>query len=157
MRSSIFYSHESGSINTNLFGAYARRREIIALEHLHLEISRVRSKSIEFHCKDPCRVVPVQPVQPPLTSPHPSLSTTVKAVIAHDCRQQRRNMAILLLESLDALFNRTSLPPRRPAQRSHQSYHPQPLRSSTFCYDSLLRLSLSYLYQTVARATSLNC
>ena len=71
------------------------------------EINRVRSKCIELHCTGPYRIVPIQPVQPPPTTPHLSLSTTVKTAIAPDRRHKTKhgNPSFCLL-SLDALFKR---------------------------------------------------
>ena len=76
-------------------GAHAQRREIIARdvctwnesESMYIELvsglvsghgslpktSRVRSESIQQHYKDPCRVVPVRPVQPPPKTPSKNL------------------------------------------------------------------------------------
>ena len=56
---------------------------------------------------DPCTVVPIQPVQPPPTTPHLSLSMTVKIAIVPDRRHKTKhgNPSFCLL-SLDALFKR---------------------------------------------------
>ena len=108
MRSSISCSHESGFINTTLFGAYARRREINTLERLHLEYVGERAyMALSSIVQDPCTVVPIQPVQPPPTSSHLSLSTTVKTAIAPDRRHKTKhgNPSFCLL-SLDTLFKR---------------------------------------------------